>query len=54
MILPRITHGSSIETVPTEPRLQIAACNTGDYTLAQLDNYTRLSRLNFPSHSPAG
>jgi len=52
MLRPHFTPHANIQTNPAGWHLQIPAGESGNYQLAQLDNYVPLSRGNFPFKTP--
>ena len=54
MLRPHFTHNANIQASSTGWHLQIPASPAGNYSLAQLDNYTSLPRGDFPLTTPTG
>lgn len=54
MLNPRVTPGASLTPIDGGWRFQIPAGPAGSYRLAQLDDYSSLSRSRFPLNAPAG
>jgi hypothetical protein len=51
-ITPSCSTGANIIPLPNGWRLEIPAGEASAYRFAQLDDYTRLARRQFPSHAP--
>ncbi len=49
-LTPRFSRGASVTPIENGWRMDIPAGDAGHYRIAQLDNYTSLSRGCFPSH----
>lgn len=49
---PHATPGASVDSIPGGFRLTIPAGDERRYRVAQLDDYTKLSRRRFPAHPP--
>ncbi len=52
-IIPRFSPGACVTPLPNGWRLEIPAGEASAYRFAQLDDYTRLPRRQFPSHPPS-
>lgn len=51
-LVPYLTPGAGITEIPGGWRLEISAGPAGSYRVAQLDDYSRLSRQRFPRQAP--
>lgn len=49
---PRQTPGAQVNKTPTGWQLMVPTGNAGTYRLAQLDNYSKFQRKNFPENTP--